>query len=382
MSFLSRLFGGSDDEAPPPVPEEQPREPLAAPAERTLAGFTGTARAAGASDVHLQAGAVPCARVEGELLPFAGGPLSVAEAEAMGAEALGDGDGGDTNAGTRDHDVSREWPAAGRVRLNVHRTLHGVGVAARLVPSRVESLESLGLPPELTGAAEHRNGLVLVTGPTGSGKSSTLAALVQHVNGTRADHVVTIEDPIEFVFESDRANVTQRELGAHTSSFSGALRAALREDPDVILVSELRDVDTIRTAVVAAETGHLVMGTLHTRGAVSTINRVLDLFPGSERAQVRTMLAATLRTVVSQRLLPRRGGGRRVVAYEVLHNTGAVANHIRDERTHLLPSLLQTGRKHGMIDLDTCLLRRVRDGLVEREVARRFALDPARFEDS
>jgi twitching motility protein PilT len=221
--------------------------------------------------------------------------------------------------------------------------------------------------------------MVLVTGPANCGKSSTLAALLDEINRTRRQHVITIEDPIEFVFSSDQCNVTQRQIGPHTRSFSGALRAALREDPDVILVSELRDQETIRTAVVAAETGHLVLGTLHTRDAASTVSRLLDVFPADEQDQVRAMIAASLRTVVSQRLLPRLGGGRRVPAYEILHVTPAIANLIRDGRAHQIPSQIQLGRKLGMIDIDGRLQEMVDDLLITAATGRAQARNPARI---
>jgi len=375
MSFWERLFRETQEGPEEPEPQVAGPTSLPAPAERTLTGFVAAARDAGASDLHLAAAAVPCARVEGRLLPFECDVLAPGEVDGIALE-LCDLAGIDRG---RDRDLCVALAGLGRVRGNVHHQRRGWGASLKLVPRDVPSLADLDLPEELLETTDHRTGLVLVTGPAGCGKSSTLAALVQHVNRTRADHVITIEDPIEYVFTSEQANVTQRQLGAHTAGFAGALRAALREDPDVILVSELRDLETIRTAILAAETGHLVLGTLHTRGAISTVNRILDLFPGRERAQVRTMLAATLRTVISQRLLPRKGGGRRIVAYEILHGTPAVANHIRDERTHQIPSILQTGRRHGMIDLDTCLLQRVREGLVTPETAREHALDAARF---
>jgi twitching motility protein PilT len=218
-----------------------------------------------------------------------------------------------------------------------------------------------------------------VTGPSNCGKSSTLAALLDRVNRTRRDHAITIEDPIEFVFKSELANVTQRQVGPHSKSFASALRASLREDPDVILVSELRDLDTIRTAIVAAERGHLVLGTLHTIDAASTLNRILDVFPPKEQKQIRTMLAGSLRAIVSQRLLPRKGGGRRVPAYEILRVTPAVATLIRDGRTNQLPSALQTGRRLGMIDFDTRLEELVATGRIDAATAMRHAKNPARF---
>ena len=373
-SLFRRLFGG-DEEREPEVVEDSGPEILDPPHDGSLFGYLRAARDAGASDVFLQAGSVPYARLEGRVVRFAAEPLA-AERAAVFADALRQL-GGET-AG-RDLDFCVEIDGVGRLRANVHQQRRGWGIGAKLIGTGVPTLPELGLPEDLYGLTDLRQGLVLVTGPSNCGKSTTLAALVGHVNRTRAVHVVTIEDPIELVFTSDRANVTQRQVGPHTRTFGGALRSALREDPDVILVSELRDLETIRTAIVAAETGHLVMGTLHTRDAVSTIDRVLDLFPARERSQVRTTLAGTLRAVVSQVLLPPSRGVRRVCAYEILRITPAAATHIREGRTHQLLSLLQTGRRHGMIDLDACLQQLLADGRIDQETAREAAKDRKRF---
>jgi twitching motility protein PilT len=374
-SLFGRLFG-ADDEPEPETPDE-PEEPelLAPPPDGSLFGYLRAARDADASDLLLQAESVPYARIQGRMVRFDDEPLHAERVEIF-ADALRKIGGQEEG---RDLDFCIEPQDLGRFRVNVHHHRHGWAASLKVIAREVPTLESLALPEELYGLTAYRQGLVLVTGPSNSGKTSTLAALVGHVNATRAEHVVTIEDPIEFVFRSDKANVTQRQVGPDTRTFAGALRAALREDPDVVLVSELRDIETIRTAIVAAETGHLVMGTLHTRDAISTVNRVLDLFPARERAQVRTTLAGTLRAVVSQVLLPRKGGGRRVCAYELLKVTAAASTHIREGRTHQLLSLLQTGRRHGMVDLDTQLQRHVTDGLIDQETARFAAKDPSRF---
>jgi len=342
-----------------------------------LASFLDEARGFDASDLHLLAGAVPFLRVEGELVRLEHAALDAKDASALADEAcvLGDVERG------RDVDFVFETAEHGRFRVNQHRQARGAGLNLRCIPREIRSLEELGLPETLNEVTWYRTGLVLVTGPSNCGKTCTLAALLAEINRTRKEHVVTIEDPIEFVFESDRCNVTQRQVGPHTRTFSGALRAALREDPDVILVSELRDRETIRTAIVAAETGHLVLGTLHTRDAPSSVSRLLDVFPAEEQDQIRTMLAASLRTVVSQRLLRRAGGGRRVPAYEILHITPAVANLIRDGRTHQIASQLQTGRKLGMVDLDTRLQQLLSESLITREQALRHAKNPKRFPD-
>lgn len=266
------------------------------------------------------------------------------------------------------------------MRINLFKTMRGAGLSMKLIPRRVESFEELGLPDSVAELTYYRTGMVLVTGATNSGKTSTLSALVDEINRTRHEHVITIEDPIEHVFKSAGCNITQRQVGPHTTSFDRALRAALREDPDVILVSELRDLETIRTAIVAAETGHLVLGTLHTRDAPSTVTRLLDAFPAKEQEQVRAMLAASLRTVVAQRLLPRAGGGRRACAYEIMHVNPAVANLIREGRGHQLASQLQLGRKQGMIELDARLREMLDAGLITLETAREQAKNPGRFE--
>jgi twitching motility protein PilT len=278
-----------------------------------------------------------------------------------------------------DVDFCIDEPELGRFRVNLFRHARGAGLSIKCIPRKVLPLAELGLPESLNEATWFRTGMVLATGPSGCGKTCTLAALLQEVNRSRREHIVTIEDPIEFVFPSEGCNVTQRQVGPHTRSFSNALRAALREDPNVILVSELRDVETIRTAVVAAETGHLVLGTLHTRDAASTVSRLIDVFPPTEQDQIRTMIAASLRTVISQRLLPRAGGGRRVAAYEILHVTPAVAHVIRDGRAHQIASQLQTGRRAGMIDLDARLEEMHSTGLIDRDTALRHAKNRKRF---
>jgi twitching motility protein PilT len=339
--------------------------------------FLGEARQRGASDLHVSAGAVPYVRVEGEIVRLPRGELDPEEAEGLAAECAKLG-GVEIKT---DVDFCFEAEDLGRFRVNLHRQARGAGLSIKCIPLEVLPLAELGLPGSLEDATWYRTGMVLATGPAGCGKTCTLAALLQQVNRSRRDHIITIEDPIEFVFESEGCNVTQRQVGPHTRSFSRALRAALREDPNVILVSELRDVETIRTAVVAAETGHLVLGTLHTRDAASTVSRLIDVFPPAEQEQIRTMIAASLRTVISQRLLPRAGGGRRVPAYEILQVTPAVAHVIRDGRTHQIPSQLQTGRRQGMIDLDARLAEMVAEGLIERGAAARHAKNRRRFDD-
>jgi len=341
-----------------------------------LTHFLAAAREAGASDLQLSSGAVPWMRVEGELRRLPEGQIETEEVDRLAVELL------DLAGAELGQDVDFSVALGddlGRFRCNLHRHDRGTGISLKCIPLDLPDLGSLGLPDSLEELTWYRTGLVLVTGPAGCGKSSTLAALLQRVNTTRREHVITIEEPIEFIFPNDQCNVTQREVGRHTTSFENALRAALREDPDVILVSELRDLRAIRTAIIAAETGHLVLATLHTRDAASTVNRIIDVFPPNEQDQIKTMVAASLRTVICQQLLPAKAGGRRVPAYEIMKVTPAVANLIRDGKTHLIPGQLQLGRRHGMIDLDTRLQEMVNEGLITQDVARDHAVNPKRF---
>jgi twitching motility protein PilT len=257
---------------------------------------------------------------------------------------------------------------AGRIRVNLFHERHGVSAAMRLISGKILSFEQLGLPPDLTRLCDHPKGLVLVTGPTGSGKSTTLAAMIDHINRTRAVHILTLEDPIEFVHQSQAALVTQREIGSHASGFNRALRAALREDPDVILVGEMRDQETVQLAIEAANTGHLVLSTLHTASAVTTVDRIVDMFSADEQDQLRASLAEVLLGVVSQTLCRRAGGGR-VAAVEVLVVNHAVANLIREGKTSQIPTIMQTGRQQGQRILNQELAALVKNRVVERDEA-------------
>jgi twitching motility protein PilT len=257
--------------------------------------------------------------------------------------------------------------ANGRYRTSVVRHRLGIDLVFRIINTKVRSMDDLGLPDQLKLLTQYQNGLVLVTGSVGSGKSTTLAALVDEVNRTRHDHIITLEDPIEYVFESKGCHVTQREVRTHTVSFGAALRAALREDPDVIMVGEMRDLETIQLAITASETGHLVMGTLHTANAARTLDRVLDVFPVNQREQIRTMVSESLRGVISQQLVPRQDQQGRVLALEILMNTPAVANTIRESNTFMLPGIIQTGRKLGMKLMDDSLLELYAAGLISQE---------------
>ena len=257
----------------------------------------------------------------------------------------------------------------GRFRTSVVRHRLGVDLVFRIISSSIRTMDDLGLPAQLKLLTQYHNGLVLVTGSVGSGKSTTLAALVEEVNSARRDHIITLEDPIEYVFEAKGCHVTQREVHTHTNSFAAALRAALREDPDVIMVGEMRDLETIQLAITASETGHLVLGTLHTANAPRTLDRLLDVFPTDQRDQIRIMVSESLRGIISQQLIPRADNQGRVLALEILMNTPAVANTIRESKTFMLPGIIQTGKKLGMKLMDDSLMDLYRANLITQEEA-------------
>ncbi len=337
------------------------------------------AKQAGASDLHLTVGIPPKMRLNGELVPVPDAPvLSRDDLHEMVYEVLTD----EQKSRLEEHwdlDFSVELQNLGRFRVNAFRHRLGEGIVFRVIPSRIKSLEELGLPPVLGELALKDRGLILVTGPTGSGKSTTLAAMVDLINDRRTCHVITIEDPIEFVHEHRRSVINQREVGMNAKSFAQALRAALREDPDVILVGELRDLETISMALTAAETGHLVMATLHTSSAAKTIHRIIDVFPSAQQEQIRVQLAESLLAVVAQTLLPTTDGKGRVAAVEVLVATPAVRNMIRENKVHQLPSAIQTGSKDGMQSLDQALRNLLKAGKISADVAQRWATDKTAF---
>ena len=266
-----------------------------------------------------------------------------------------------------DLDLSYPLHGVGRFRVNVFMQRHGISAAFRLIPERIKTINELDLPEQIGNLLDASEGLVLVTGPTGSGKSTTLAAMIHTINQQEQAHIITIEDPIEFVHENCRSLISQREVASHTKSFHNALRAALREDPDIILVGEMRDLETISLAITAAETGHLVFGTLHTNSAIKTVDRVIDVFPDSQQSQIRVMLSESLRGVVAQALLPRPDHQGRVPVVEVLVNVPAVANLIREGKTHQIATVMQTGRVHGMTTFDQCIQDLIQKGSVSRE---------------
>jgi twitching motility protein PilT len=325
--------------------------------------------AAGASDLHLSAGLPPCIRVDGHMRPLDQRPeLTPSEIRRMVYAILTQRQR-EKFEEQLELDTSHPVPGVGRFRLNVFLQRDSVGAVLRAIPYKIVPLAQLGVPAVVAGFADLPRGLVLVTGPTGSGKSTTLASVVDLINTTHASHIMTVEDPIEFVHSHKRCVVNQREVGEDTKSFSSALKHVLRQDPDVILVGEMRDLETISTALTAAETGHLVFGTLHTQDAPQSIDRVIDVFPAHQQQQIRVQLASALQAVVTQQLLPRAGGRGRVVACEVLVATPAVRNLIREGKTHQIYSAMQGGGKYGMQTMDQSLADLVRSGTISMDVA-------------
>ena len=276
--------------------------------------------------------------------------------------------------------MSFSLPGMGRYRVNAFRRQGTAALALRLVSTEIPDPESLGVPASIIDLYQKKRGLVLVTGPTGSGKSTTLAAVIHKVNTCRDAHIITLEDPIEYLHPHRMSMVNQREIGQDTLSYANALRAALREDPDVILVGEMRDYETISVAVTAAETGHLVLSTLHTIGAASTVDRIIDVFPPHQQQQIRVQLSNVLEAIISQQLMPRADGRGRVAAFEVLHANPAIRNLIREGKSHQIPSIMQTSRRLGMISMDEAILQLVREGKITRQTAMEFAQAPDEME--
>ncbi|MBZ0273093.1 type IV pilus twitching motility protein PilT [bacterium] len=333
-----------------------------------------------ASDLHLSSGSPPIVRINGQLTPinhpaFTHESLLAILKEVMNARVTKEFEA------RRQADLIYPFGENARFRGNVFMQRHGVAAVFRQIPSRIMTMTELGLPRAVSGLIRLSKGLVLVTGPTGSGKSTTLSAMIDAMNTTRREHILTVEDPIEFVHEDKRSHVTQRQVGEHVDDFADALRAALREDPDIILVGEMRDLETISLAITAAETGHLVLGTLHTSNAVKTVDRVIDSFPADQQEQIRVMLSESLKGVVAQALLPRADGGGRIAAYEILLGTPALANLIRDRKTFQIPSLIQTSRAAGMQLLDQSLLDLLKRQQIKPIDAYIAATDKKSFEE-
>jgi twitching motility protein PilT len=319
----------------------------------------------GGSDLHLSAGSPAMLRLHGELMPLESQALARDQVHTMIYEILND-EQRRLFEEHRDLDFAIEIEDVARFRVNVFNQRYGEGAVFRVIPTQIRSFQELGLPEVVQTLALRENGLVLVTGPTGSGKSTTLAAMIDFINSTQKKHIITLEDPIEFVHRSKGCLVNQREVGSHTRSFASALRAALREDPDVILVGEMRDLETISLALTAAETGHLVFATLHTKSAPKTIDRVIDAFPPAQQQQVRVQLAEALQGVISQVLLPTKDRKGRVAALEIMVATVAIRNLIREGKTHQMPSSIQTGTQVGMQSLEQSLRSLVMQGRVDR----------------
>ena len=331
----------------------------------------------GASDLHLSADMPPMIRVDGDVRRINLPALSHKEVHALVYDIMNDKQRKDFEE-FLETDFSFEVPGVARFRVNAFNHNRGAGAVFRTIPSKVVTMDQLGMGQVFKDLSMISRGIVLVTGPTGSGKSTTLAAMVDYINETKFDHILTVEDPIEFVHESKKSLINQREVHRDTLGFNEALRSALREDPDVILVGELRDLETIRLALTAAETGHVVFGTLHTSSAAKTIDRIVDVFPAEEKSMVRSMLSESLQGVVSQALLKKNGGGR-IAAHEIMVGTAAIRNLIREDKVAQMYSAIQTGAAHGMQTMDQCLQSLVSKGLVSREIAREKAKMPENF---
>ena len=326
----------------------------------------------GASDLHITSGAPPFLRLDGNMIPMNFKNLSNQEVQGLIFEILNE---------KQKKNFIEKWEldfgyaapnGMGRFRCNVFMQRKGLGGVFRTIPEKIKTPQELNLPQGIMDMIDVDKGLVLVTGPTGSGKSTTLSALIHHINLHKETHIITIEDPIEFVHNNIKSLINQREVGAHTKSFANALKSALREDPDILLVGELRDLETISLALTAAETGHLVFATLHTNSTAKTIDRIIDVFPGDQQQQIRTMLAESLRGVVAQTLFPKADGAGRIAAYEIMRNTRAISNLIREGKVHQINSAIQTSAKNGMILFDKYIDDLVKKGKVSKADAASF----------
>ena len=335
------------------------------------------ASALNASDLHLSVGAAPWVRLDGVLKPLDLPALTPVHMKELTEALLSINQQTELDE-KREIDLAISSASGTRYRINIFHQQSGLAAALRCIPTTIPSLEELGSITLAQKICTLRQGLVLVTGATGSGKSTTLAAIINHINQTQTKHIITIEDPIEFLHQHQRSLIQQRELYTHTPSFSQALRAALREDPDIILVGEMRDLETIRLALSAAETGHLVFATLHTLSAAQAIDRIIEVFPGDERAMIRTLLSGSLQAIIAQILVPKLAGGRMAV-HEILFNNPAISHLIRENKLAQIYSILQTNRKEGMQTLDYHLQQAVTSGLISKETARHYAADKNLF---
>jgi twitching motility protein PilT len=331
-----------------------------------------------ASDLHLSSGSIPMIRINGIMKPL-NMDSSTEDQLADVANKIMSDEQINTFHERKEIDFSYRLDGKGRFRVNFFLQIRGTAAVFRAIPEVPKNFEELGIPPVISKLALLNRGLVLLTGPTGSGKSTTLAAMVDHINQTKQCHIITIEDPVEYFHHSNQSMINQRELGASTNSFANALRAALREDPDVILVGEMRDLETVSLALTAAETGHLVLSTLHTSSAVKAVDRIIDIFPTSQKGQIRSMMAESLEAVIAQKLIPTKDGKGRIPACEVMITTTAIRNLIREDRIYQIESVMQSGGVEGMQSLDQDLQRLVSQGLIERAHAAQLANNPKLF---
>lgn len=391
----AETFNHPTAEAYIPPSDSQPQSFYSEPAQEAAAFTSATAESrqvakmedlfrkmadVGASDLHLSVSVPPMVRKDGKIKPLeAGGEVLTPETMKALLTSIMPEKNREEFGRRNDTDFAYEIKGLARFRCNIFMDRKGMGAVFRIIPSKMTTAAQLGLSKAILGLTELSKGLVVVTGPTGSGKSTTLCAMVNEINMTREDHIITIEDPVEFVHENIKCLVNQREVHNHTDSFKDALRAALREDPDILLVGEMRDLETISIAIETAETGHLVFGTLHTTTAASTVDRIIDQFPADRQQQVRVMLSESLKGVIAQTLLPKKGGGR-VAALEILIITPAISNLIREGKTFQIPSAMQTGKNHGMVMLNEALFEHVKNGIVEPMDAYVKAVDKTGFE--
>lgn len=327
------------------------------------------------SDIHIVAGMPPTLRVHGELIAVEGTPVLTGDMTKILIDPLLSQEQKDYIKVNKELDFGYQYQDKGRFRINVYHAKETMAAALRLIPAKIKTIDELQLPPIMHEFTKYRQGLILLTGPTGEGKSTTLAALIDEVNITRSEHILTIEDPIEFVYTPSKSIISQREVNHDTIGWDIALRSALREDPDIVLIGEMRDYETIASAITIAETGHLVLATLHTATAAQTVDRMIDVFPASQQAQIRQQLAATLKVVASQRLLPRVGGGR-YAALEIMVANAAVRNLIRESKTHQIDSVIQTSNEVGMMLFEKHLSELIQQGVITREIGIERAFRP------
>ncbi len=327
-----------------------------------------------ASDLHITVGMPPILRIDGALEKITDTPLTPEDTAGFIRQVLSD-EQQELLHVRGQLDVSFSMPGRGRFRVNAYRQRQSYGLAFRVVSSLIPSLEELGLPPVVADLARKKRGLILVTGPTGSGKSTTLASMIDLMNTERNAHVITLEDPIEYLHSHRKCMINQREVGGDTQNFANGLRAALRQDPDIILVGEMRDLETISIAVTAAETGHLVLSTVHTLGAAATVDRIIDVFPPYQQEQIKVQLSGNLEGIISQQLMAKKSGQGRVGAFEVMTATPAIRNLVREGKTHQIQSVIQTGTKFGMQTMDNALLAHYRNGMISRDTLFSYSVD-------